>query len=220
MEAGRAERQESEDKMRMDTGKNALLPVVECFYSLQGEGAHAGWPAFFIRLAGCRNACSFCDTKESWSEEGYPRLSPEELAKKVLASGAKACVLTGGEPLLHDLTALCRCLKDAGIDLWLETSGSEPLSGQWDWVCLSPKKGIPVDGSCYAAASELKMVVESPADFVFAEEQAGKVGAHCLCYLQSEWSVSSDMLPGILSYIMRYPGWKLSLQQHKILNVR
>lgn len=201
-------------------GEVSMLPVVECFYSLQGEGFHAGWPAFFIRLAGCRNACSFCDTKESWQEEGFPRYSPEELTGKVLESGATACVITGGEPMLHDLTSLCACLKKAGISLWLETSGSEPLSGQWDWICLSPKKGIPVHPDYYAQASELKIVVESPEDFGFAQMQAGKMREECLCFLQSEWSVSSSLLSAIIDYILAHPRWKLSLQTHKFLNVR
>ena len=197
-----------------------MLPVVECFYSLQGEGFHAGWPAFFIRLAGCRNACPFCDTKESWSEDGYPCFSPEELTRQVLDAGAVACVLTGGEPMLHDLTGLCRCLKASGIELWLETSGSEPLTGQWDWICLSPKKGIPVRPEYYTRANELKVVVGKEEDLAFAEAEAAKIGSACLCYLQSEWSVSATKMPMIIEYVLRHPRWKVSVQMHKFLNVR
>lgn len=196
------------------------IPVVECFYSLQGEGFHEGWPAFFIRLAGCRNACPFCDTKESWSEDGYPCFSPEELTRQVLDAGAVACVLTGGEPMLHDLTGLCRCLKASGIELWLETSGSEPLTGQWDWICLSPKKGIPVRPEYYTRANELKVVVGKEEDLAFAEAEAAKIGSACLCYLQSEWSVSATKMPMIIEYVLRHPRWKVSVQMHKFLNVR
>lgn len=214
------------EKEQRDIGGRKLaaeagLPVVECFYSLQGEGFHSGWPAFFIRLAGCRNACAFCDTKESWDEAGYPLHSPEDLRDEALSFGASACVVTGGEPMLHDLDALCGCLRKAGFRLWLETSGSEPMSGSWDWICLSPKKGIPVvDKAWYDSATELKVVIESEADFAFAEAEAGKVCGDCVCFLQAEWGMSQDLMPVLLDYILRHPRWKLSLQTHKILGVR
>ncbi len=195
------------------------LPVVETFYSLQGEGAHAGYPAFFIRLAGCRNACSFCDTRQSWNAAAFQTVPVARLADKAAESGAPSCVVTGGEPTLHSLNALCQALKASGLQTWLETSGSEPLSGQWDWICLSPKKGVAVHPEYYAAASELKVVVQTPGDFVFAEEQARLVNARSLCYLQVEWSVSAQMSAAVVDYIKAHPIWKLSLQTHKFIGI-
>ncbi len=195
------------------------LPVVETFYSLQGEGAHAGYPAYFIRLAGCRNACPFCDTRDSWNTAAFPTVSVARLADKAAESGAPSCVITGGEPTLHSLHALCHALKAAGLQTWLETSGSEPLSGKWDWICLSPKKGIKVYPEYYAEASELKVVVQTPEDFAFAEEQACRINEKSLCFLQAEWRVSKAMSVPLVSYIKAHPRWKLSLQTHKFIDI-
>ncbi len=208
-----------ESLQRKEAGMS-LLPVVETFYSLQGEGCHSGWPAYFIRLAGCRNACPFCDTKESWQEEGFPLMRIEELKAAALASGVKTCVVTGGEPMLHDLDAFCRVFREAGFALWLETSGSEPLSGQWDWICLSPKRGVPVWPEYYPSAHELKVVVSEESDFGFAEEEAGKAGPQCVCLLQPEWGVSGSFLPRVTEYILAHPRWRLSLQTHKFMGIR
>lgn len=198
---------------------NMSLPVVETFYSLQGEGAHAGHPAYFVRLAGCRNACSFCDTKQSWNADKFPRVPVEELAKSAAASGATNCVVTGGEPMLHQLDSLCRELRRAGLQRWLETSGSERLSGEWDWICLSPKQGIRVFPEYYAAASELKVVIAREADFAFAEQQAAEVSSSCLCFLQPEWGEREKVLPQVIHYIKTNPRWNLSLQLHKLIGV-
>ncbi|MCM1040870.1 MAG: 7-carboxy-7-deazaguanine synthase QueE [Bacteroides sp.] len=195
------------------------LPVVETFHSLQGEGAHAGWPAYFVRLAGCRNACAFCDTPQSWDIEGYPLVPITELVRKVSQSGARNCVVTGGEPTLHNLSALCDAVKEAGLQRWLETSGSEKLSGQWDWICLSPKRNIPVHPEYYRSASELKVVIGQASDFGFAERQAAQVSDSCLCFLQPEWGEYRNILPQIIEYAKAHPRWKLSLQVHKLIGV-
>ncbi|MCM1531117.1 MAG: 7-carboxy-7-deazaguanine synthase QueE [Bacteroides sp.] len=195
------------------------LPVVETFHSLQGEGTHAGWPAYFVRLAGCRNACPFCDTPQSWNPEGYPSVPVAELAREAARSGARHCVVTGGEPALHDLTALCAELKKAGLQRWLETSGSEPLSGAWEWICLSPKKNIEVLPEYYRSASELKVVIGQASDFDFAEQQAAQVSDACLCFLQPEWGEYKKILPQIIEYAKAHPRWNLSLQVHKLIGV-
>lgn len=196
------------------------LPIVESFYSLQGEGFHAGTAAYFLRLAGCRNACPFCDTPQSWKEEGFARVPVPDLVRQVAGSGSPNCVVTGGEPMLHDLGPLCRALRAQGIACWLETSGSEPFSGQWDWICLSPKKGIPVFPDFYAEAGELKVVVSGEEDFSFAEAEAGKVRPGCRLYLQPEWDSASSVMPAIEAYILSHPRWGLSLQLHKFIGMR
>lgn len=203
----------------MEMSEDAVYPLVESFYSLQGEGFHAGVAAYFIRLAGCRNACPFCDTPDSWEEGGYPRAAVAELLSRVASSGAENCVVTGGEPLLHNLDPLCRGLHEAGVACWLETSGSERLSGKWDWICLSPKKGIPVDPALYVAADELKVVVCDREDFLFAEQQASRVRPECLLYLQVEWGCREDSTREIVSYILENPRWRLSLQTHKLIGI-
>ena len=195
------------------------LPLVETFYSLQGEGAHAGRPAYFVRLAGCRNACPFCDTPQSWHPAGFPLAGVEEIVRQAAASGAVHCVVTGGEPTLHDLTSLCRELAKAGLQCWLETSGSEALSGEWDWICLSPKKGIAVHEEYYRLASELKVVIGQDSDFEFAERQAAQVSPSCLCYLQPEWGVCKEVLPRLVAHVKSHPRWNLSLQLHKLIGV-
>lgn len=195
------------------------LPVVETFYSLQGEGAHAGRPAYFVRLAGCRNACPFCDTPQSWDPQGYPLVPVTELARKAAQSGAPNCVVTGGEPAMHDLSALSTALEKAGLQRWLETSGSEKLSGEWEWICLSPKKNIPVQPEYYCSANELKVVIEQVSDFAFAERQAAEVSGSCLCFLQPEWGEYKRILPQIIDYAKAHPRWNLSLQVHKWIGV-
>lgn len=195
------------------------LPVVETFYSLQGEGTHTGWPAYFVRLAGCRNACPFCDTPQSWATGGFAHISVEELALRAVRSGAKNCVITGGEPTLHDLTALCDALKKAGLQRWLETSGSEKLFGEFDWICLSPKKNVPVHTEYYGLAHELKVVIGQASDFEFAERQAERVSLSCLCFLQPEWGEYKRILPQIVDYAKAHPRWNLSLQMHKLIGV-
>ena len=205
--------------MKTNSDDKTGLPVVECFASLQGEGFHSGQAAWFVRLAGCRNACAFCDTPQSWDMDAFARRSEEDLVREAVESGCVNCVVTGGEPMLHNLDGLCRRLHEAGLQCWLETSGSEPLSGEWDWICLSPKKGVEVREEYYRKASEIKIVIGSDEDFSFAEEQAGRVGRDCLRYLQPEWSVSKGITQKITRYILEKPIWRLSLQMHKFAGI-
>jgi 7-carboxy-7-deazaguanine synthase len=196
------------------------LPVMETFYSIQGEGSYQGHAAFFIRLGGCDVGCVWCDVKESWDAEAHPKMSVEELVNEVKLSKTEIVIITGGEPLLHDCTALTAALQNENLKTHIETSGSSPLSGSWDWICLSPKKfKAPLD-SVLAQANELKVVVFNKSDFEWAKQHAEKVGPNCVLYLQPEWSKEKEMLPLITAFIQENPQWKLSLQIHKYLNVR
>ncbi len=198
-----------------------MYPLVEDFYSLQGEGFHSGMPAYFIRLAGCPVRCAFCDSKQTWTTEGYPRLSAQALADRAARSGAPAVVVTGGEPLIHDLAPLCEALHAAGLACWLETSGSQPLSGRWEWICVSPKPGAPLQAAFSRAANELKVVVASEADFAFAETSRRFFQNEALhAFLQCEWSQSDAIRQSVIAYIQQHPVWRLSLQTHKYLAIR
>ncbi len=195
------------------------LPVMEEFYSLQGEGHHTGKAAYFIRIGGCDNACQWCDIKESWNVQDFPLRNTKEVVKRAIASKAGSAVVTGGEPLLANLDYLCSELKNAGFKLFLETSGSEPLSGKWDWICLSPKKNVPVQEKIIKKANELKVVVLDDSYFAFAEELADKVPETTLLYLQPEWSRRQQVMPLIIEYIKSNPKWVISLQSHKYMNI-
>jgi len=198
------------------------LPVMESFYTIQGEGFHQGKAAYFIRLGGCDVGCFWCDVKESWDADAHPKFTTEEIVAKAKdESGNKKviAVITGGEPLMHDLTALTKQLHNAGFETNIETSGSSPLSGEWDWICLSPKKfKAPLD-EVLLKANELKVIVYNKDDLNWAEEHAAKVAAGCKLYLQPEWSKADVMTPLIVEYIKQYPQWELSLQIHKYINV-
>lgn len=192
---------------------------MEHFYTLQGEGAHAGRPAYFVRLAGCDVGCVWCDVKESWSAEGFPRLTPGQLLALIRSTLAPHVVVTGGEPLMYDLEPLTTTLRGAGLRLWLETSGAWPLSGQWDWVVLSPKKfKAPVAG-LHERADELKVVVYHPSDLAWAQEHARRVRPDCRLFLQPEWSRRQKMEPLIVDFIKDHPTWQLSLQTHKYVGI-
>lgn len=196
-----------------------LLPVMEDFYTLQGEGFYQGAAAYFIRLGGCDVGCVWCDVKESWDADKHPRLSVDSIVDKVLATPCKLAVITGGEPLMHQLGPLTKALHDQGIRTHIETSGSHPLSGEWDWICLSPKKfKAPLD-EILPAAHELKVVIFHKSDFDWAEKYAARVSSACKLYLQPEWDKQQDMMPLIIEYIKSHPRWELSLQLHKYINV-
>jgi organic radical activating enzyme len=196
------------------------LPVMETFYSIQGEGSYQGHAAFFIRLGGCDVGCVWCDVKDSWDAEAHPKLSVEELVNEVKLSKTEIVIITGGEPLLYDCTELTEALQKENFKTHIETSGSSPLSGSWDWICLSPKKfKAPLD-AVLAEANELKVVVFNKSDFEWAKQHAEKVGPNCILYLQPEWSKEKEMLPLITEFIQENPQWKLSLQIHKYMNVR
>lgn len=195
------------------------LPVMEHFYTLQGEGRHSGSAAYFIRLAGCNVGCTWCDVKESWDMQKYPNLPISYLVHKAKASGTKIAVITGGEPLMHNLNTLCAELHNVNIFTHLETSGSYPLSGNFNWICLSPKKFKPPLNEVIEQANELKIVVFNKNDFNWAEKYAEQVPANCCLFLQPEFSKASELTPLIIDYIKQHPNWKLSLQIHKYLNI-
>ena len=189
------------------------------FYSLQGEGYHQGKAAFFIRLAGCDVGCVWCDVKDSWDASKHPQLSIDEIVNAALSHPSKIAIVTGGEPLLHALDPLTTALKTAGFQTHIETSGSSPLSGQWDWICLSPKKfKFPLEESI-AAASELKVVVFNKSDIEWAESFEKRVSPNCKLYLQPEWDKADTMTPLAIDYIKAHPHWELSAQLHKYIQV-
>lgn len=206
---------EEENKLLAE-GK--MLPVMEHFYTLQGEGAHTGKAAYFIRLGGCDVGCHWCDVKESWDPTLHPLMNAEEIAETA-AKFCKTVVLTGGEPLMWNLNILTKKLKDLGCEIHIETSGAYEMSGILDWITLSPKKtGLPKE-NIYAKANELKMIVFNNSDFKFSAEQAEKVSGSCELYLQSEWSKRAEMYPKITEFIMDNPKWRASVQTHKYLNI-
>ena len=192
---------------------------MEMFYSLQGEGYHQGRAAYFIRLAGCDVGCVWCDVKESWDASKHPVLSIEEIVSSALAHPGRLAIITGGEPLLYNLDALTAALKKAGFEINIETSGSSPMSGNWDWVCLSPKKFKAPLSESIAAASELKVVIFNKHDFDWAETYAKQVPASCKLYLQPEWDKANEITPLIIDYIKANPNWELSAQLHKYIQV-
>ena len=191
---------------------------MEEFYTIQGEGFHTGTPAYFIRVGGCDVGCHWCDVKESWNADLHPATHTDTIvanAKKY----SNTVVVTGGEPLMWNMDCLTENLKKNGMKTHIETSGAYPLTGSWDWICLSPKKTkLPLE-KVYKKANELKVIVYNNHDFKFAEEQAERVSEDCILYLQPEWSNREKMTPGIVEYVMQHPQWKISLQTHKYLNI-
>jgi len=192
---------------------------MEHFCTLQGEGRYTGQASYFLRLGGCDVGCVWCDVKESWDATQHPQVSIEEMVDRVLESGVRIAVITGGEPLMHNLDSLTQGLQEKGIRTHVETSGAHALSGHWDWICVSPKKFKAPLPSSMSVANELKVVVYHKSDFAWAEEHAQSVGPGCLLYLQPEWSKSDEMLPLIIDYIQSNPRWILSLQTHKFINI-
>jgi organic radical activating enzyme len=193
--------------------------MMEMFYTLQGEGYHQGKAAYFIRLAGCDVGCVWCDVKESWDASKHPVLSIEEIVSSALAHPARLAIITGGEPLLYNLDALTTALKKVGFEVNIETSGSSPMSGNWDWVCLSPKKFKAPLAESIQAASELKVVIFNTHDFEWAETYAKQVAPNCKLYLQPEWDKSNEITPLVIEYIKANPKWELSAQLHKYIQV-
>ena len=195
-----------------------MLPLMEDFYTIQGEGFHKGTAAYFIRIGGCDVGCHWCDVKESWNAKFHPATAVEQIVQKAL-DHSKTIIITGGEPLIYDLQPVTSRLRAGGAKVHIETSGAYPLSGNWDWICLSPKKMKLPSQEIYGVANELKMIIYNKHDFRFAEEQAAKVNDNCILYLQPEWSKREKMMPLIVSYVMENPKWKVSLQTHKYLNI-
>ena len=206
----------SEQKILLNQGK--MLPVMEHFYTIQGEGAHSGRAAYFIRLGGCDVGCHWCDVKESWDATLHPLMDAEEIAA-IAAKHCKTIIITGGEPLMWDLNILTKKLKELGCMIHVETSGSHNLRGHIDWITLSPKKVKLPKEEIYQMADELKVVIFNNHDFKFAEEQAAKVSEKCKLYLQSEWSKREQNYPKITDYILKNPKWIASVQTHKYLNI-
>ena len=195
------------------------LPVMEHFYTLQGEGFHQGRAAYFIRLGGCDVGCVWCDVKESWDAGKHPLLKIEDLLSAISKTPAKMVVVTGGEPLMHDLDALTEALQATGFETNIETSGAHPLSGSWNWICLSPKKFRAPLPEILPHANELKVVVFNRSDLDWAEKYAAMVAPGCKLYLQPEWDKANSITPLITDYIKENPQWELSLQIHKYINV-
>ncbi len=198
--------------------KGEMLPLMEEFYTIQGEGYHTGTAAYFIRIGGCDVGCHWCDVKESWNAELHPPtaiLHIVENAKK----HAQTIVVTGGEPLMWDMLPLTQQLKNQNLNVHIETSGAYQLSGIWDWICLSPKKNKLPTRTVYEKANELKVIIHNKHDFIFAEEQAMNVNPKAILFLQPEWSKKEEMTPLIVDYVMKNPKWRVSLQTHKYLNI-
>lgn len=195
------------------------LPVMEQFYTIQGEGSYTGSAAYFIRLAGCDVGCVWCDVKESWTAEGFPVLETTDLADEAKESGTEIVVVTGGEPAMYDLNSLTSELQSRGLRTHIETSGAHPIRGNWHWVCFSPKKFKKPLPEAYDKADELKVVIFNKHDFKWAETHAELVRKDCLLYLQPEWSKAEEMMPLITAYVKDNPRWKISLQTHKYLGI-
>jgi 7-carboxy-7-deazaguanine synthase len=194
-------------------------PVMESFYTLQGEGYHQGKAAYFVRLGGCDVGCVWCDVKESWDASKHPTQSIEEIVSAASAWPGRMAIITGGEPLMHNLTELTTALHEAGFQTNIETSGAWPVSGAWDWICLSPKKFKAPLPEILPLANELKIVIYNKSDFEWAEKYAALVSPACKLYLQPEWSKSAIVTPLIIDYIKNNPRWEFSLQLHKYIHV-
>ncbi|MFN3403643.1 MAG: 7-carboxy-7-deazaguanine synthase QueE [Cytophagaceae bacterium] len=192
---------------------------MEAFYTIQGEGYHQGKAAYFIRLAGCDVGCFWCDVKESWDASDHPVVPVHEIISGLINTPARIAVITGGEPLMYDLTCLTNSIHSEGVQTNIETSGVYPITGSWDWVCFSPKKFKEPHPSIFPVANELKVIVYNKSDLDWAESYANRVNQECKLYLQPEWSKHEELLPVIIEYVKNNPKWELSLQIHKYLNI-
>ena len=203
----------------VNTEFSTSLPVMEAFYTLQGEGFHQGRAAYFIRLGGCDVGCFWCDVKDSWDASKHPQINISTIVEEAEKHPCRLAVVTGGEPLLHNLSALTKLLQQKGFETNIETSGSSSLSGEWDWICLSPKKFKAPLPAVIPFANELKIIIYNKADFEWAEQYAALVNKNCKLYLQPEWDKASEITPSIIKYIQQNPQWQLSVQVHKYLNI-
>jgi 7-carboxy-7-deazaguanine synthase len=196
-----------------------MLPIMEAFYTIQGEGHYTGNPAYFIRLGGCDVGCVWCDVKDSWDADKWPKKSVKSIVAKANKFPGRLAVVTGGEPLMYDMSPLTTALHEQGFKTNIETSGAHPLSGNWDWLCFSPKKFKKPLPEIYDHADELKIIVFNKSDLKWAEEHAEKINKDCLLYLQPEWDKADEMMPLIVDYVKQNPHWKISLQTHKFMNI-
>ena len=201
----------------LDGGRQ--LPLVEDFYTVQGEGYHSGKPAYFIRLGGCDVGCRWCDAKYTWNPKIFPPVDVDVVVARAKECAAQAIVITGGEPLLYPLGVLTSRLREEGLEIFLETSGTHPFSGEFDWVCLSPKRQQPPLDEAFGRAHELKVIIQTEEDFAWAEENARRVGRYCRLYLQPEWSAFDDIMPKIVEYAKSNPKWSISIQTHKFMRI-
>lgn len=195
------------------------LPLVEEFFTIQGEGYHTGKAAYFLRIGGCDVGCSWCDTKFTWDHSLHPVAEVDRIVENAVKSGASSVVVTGGEPLMYPLDYLCDRLKNNRFSTFLETSGAYPLSGLWNWICLSPKQTFPPLPDIYLKANELKVIIQTMADFSWAEKNAGRVNKSCKLYLQPEWSQYERIIPIIVGYVKSHQRWNISLQAHKFMHI-
>ena len=195
------------------------LPIMEEFYTLQGEGFNTGKAAYFVRVGGCDVGCSWCDSKESWNAELFPPLDVDSVVQNAINEHANTVVVTGGEPSLYPLDYFTSKLQSNGILTMVETSGAHQLSGSWDWICLSPKKYSPPRSSVYPISNELKVIIQTEADLIWAEMNADLVNENTPLFLQPEWSVASKLMPLLTDYIMKNPKWRMSLQSHKYMGI-
>jgi 7-carboxy-7-deazaguanine synthase len=207
------------NKKPAKTTNGKFLPLVEEFYSIQGEGFNTGKAAYFIRLGGCDIGCSWCDSPNSWNQDLHPLVSTDGIVVRVLDSGADSVVVTGGEPLMWNLDYLCNSLKRYKICTYLETSGAYPLSGNWNWICLSPKRNLPPVMAICRIADELKVIIEQENDFDWAEKNSRLVRKKCHRFLQPEWSQFETIIPEIVSYVRENHSWRISLQVHKYMHI-
>jgi len=194
-------------------------PVMEHFYTVQGEGYNTGRAAYFIRLGGCDVGCVWCDVKESWDASIHPQKSVEELVETVLSSAADKVVITGGEPAMYDLQPLTDAFRQKNIQCFIETSGAYALTGDWDWICVSPKKFKAPLPAVMAKANELKVIVFNKSDFEWAEQNAGMVNKNCILFLQPEYSVFDKVISLIVDYVKQNTKWRISLQTHKVIGI-
>ncbi len=208
----------TETDLEQKVEQGIYLPLMEAFYTLQGEGYHKGSAAYFIRIGGCDVGCHWCDVKESWNAKLHPPTAVDDIVREA-KKWSNTVVVTGGEPLMWSMTPLTSALKKLGIATHIETSGAYSLSGSWDWFCLSPKKTKLPTKETYQIADELKVIIHNKSDFEFAEEQAKYVSENCCLFLQPEWSKREQMMPQMVDYVLKNPKWKVSLQTHKYLNI-
>ena len=195
------------------------LPLMEQFYTIQGEGFQSGRPAYFIRIGGCDIGCSWCDSKFSWLADKHPLVNVDDIHRAALDSGADGLVVTGGEPSLYNLQYLTEIFRKSGLSMFLETSGAYPLTGVWDWICLSPKKRNPPQKEYFETAGELKVIIQSVEDLAWAEENAEQANDNCILYLQPEWSMRKEILPTLIDYVKKETKWRISLQTHKYIGI-
>ncbi len=205
--------------MKPEKSDPGFVPVMESFHTIQGEGYHTGKSAYFVRLGGCDVGCHWCDVKESWDASQYEWISVVKIADEARNSGAEIVVITGGEPLMYDLSSLTEEIKKRGLKTNIETSGAYPLTGTWDWICFSPKKFKEPLDEFYSESNELKVIVYNRSDLKWSQAHGDKMTRSSKLFLQPEWSKSKEVTPLIVEFVKQNPKWQISLQTHKYLDI-